>query len=80
MLALLAGPALVFCSWLVPTRVFNSSAQALTRCDYVRYTRLVGSYPPFRSTVQALQARPRYAHILLANAGGGGAAFAHTHV
>ena len=51
MLALLAGPAVIFCSWLVPTRVFNSSAQALTRCDYVRYTRLVGSYPPFWSTV-----------------------------
>jgi hypothetical protein len=37
------------------------------------------AYPPFWSTVQALQARPRNAHILLAGAGVGGAAFANTH-
>jgi hypothetical protein len=73
-------PALDFRSWLVPTRVFNSFAQAFIRCAAVRYKRLVGSYPPFWSTVQALQARLRYAHILLAGAGGGGAALAHTHV
>ncbi len=58
-------PALVFWSWVVPTHVLNSFAQALIRCAAVRYTRLVGSYPPFWSTVQALQARPRYAPILL---------------
>ena len=58
LLALLASPALVFCSWLVQTRVFNRFVQALTRCAAVRYTRLVGSYPPFRSAVQAPQARP----------------------
>ncbi len=46
-------PALVFWSWLVPTRVFIGFAQALTRCAAVRYTRLVGSYPPF-----ALRYRP----------------------
>jgi hypothetical protein len=72
-------PALVFRSWLVPTRVFNSFAQALIRSDAVRYTRLLGSYTPFWSTVQDLRAMPRYAHILLAGAGGGGAEFAHTH-
>ncbi len=33
-----------------------------------------------QATVHALQARPRYAHILLAGAGGGGAAFANTRV
>ncbi len=32
------------------------------------------------STVQALQARPRYTHILLAGARAGGATFAHTYV
>ena len=73
-------PALDFRSWLVPTRVVNSFAQALIRCAAVRYKRLVGSYPPFWSAVQALQARPRYAHILLVGAGCGGAAFVHTRV
>ena len=62
-------PALVCRSWLVPTRVVNSFAQALIRCAAVRYKRLVGSYPPFWSAVQALQPRPRYAHILLVGAG-----------
>ena len=73
-------PALVCRSWLVPTRVVNSFAQALIRCAAVRYKRLVGSYPPFWSAVQALQPRPRYAHILLVGAGCGGTALAHTRV
>ncbi len=60
--------------------MFNSFAQALIRCAAVRYKRLVGSYPLFWSAVQALQARPRYAHILLVGAGCGGVVFAHTHV
>ena len=42
-------PALVCRSWLVPTRVVNSFAQALIRSDAVRYTRLVGSFGlPYR--------------------------------
>ncbi len=80
LLALLAS-ALIFRSWLVPTNgCLIASRKRLPAALLCAIRGSLGRIPPFWSTVQALQARPRYAHILLAGAGGGGAAFANTHV